>query len=269
MPSVARFSIAPVRSLALEHPTEIEVTEDGVVEDRRFYLTDDSNRLVDRLVVGRLVQVTAHTNPEASTLRLTLPDGTVVEDDVQLGEAVETPIYDRVGVGHVVIGPWGEALTPIAGRPVRVVRCDRVGGTRARNAVSILSDGSLQALAQHAGVDAIDARRFRMLIDLHAAAPHEEDTWIGGRIAIGDAILRVTKPDARCAITTQHPDTGKVDLDTLRMIIAYRGLREGKHADLGVLADVEKPGRMRLGDEVTVLSTASADPTVAAPAAAG
>ena len=27
MPSVARFSIAPVRSLGLEHPTEIDVTE--------------------------------------------------------------------------------------------------------------------------------------------------------------------------------------------------------------------------------------------------
>jgi hypothetical protein len=30
-------------------------------------------------------------------------------------------------------------------------------------------------------------------------------------------------------------------------------LREGKHADLGVLADVEQPGRVRLGDEVVPL----------------
>src|SRR5688500_5893982 len=127
MPSVARFSIAPVRSLALEHPTEIQVTELGVVEDRRFYLTDESNRLVDRIVVGRLVQVAAHTDPEATTLRMTFPDGTVLEDEVQLGEAVETPIHGRTGVGHVVIGPWGEARAPIAGRAIRVVRCQRPG----------------------------------------------------------------------------------------------------------------------------------------------
>ncbi len=269
MPSVARFSIAPVRSLALEHPTEIQVTELGVVEDRRFYLTDESNRLVDRIVVGRLVQVAAHTDPEATTLRMTFPDGTVLEDEVQLGEAVETPIHGRTGVGHVVIGPWGEALAPIAGRAIRVVRCDRPGGTRAGNPTSLISDGSLRELAAHAGVDAVDARRFRMLIDLHDAKAHEEDTWIGGRIAIGDAVLRVTKPDARCAITTQDPDTGERDLDTLRTIIGYRGLREGKHADFGVLADVEQPGRMRLGDEVRVLSMRTGDPTVAAPAAAG
>jgi uncharacterized protein YcbX len=104
-----------------------------------------------------------------------------------------------------------------------------------------------------------------MLIDLHGAEAHEEDTWVGGRIAIGDAILRVTKPYARCAITTQHPESGTVDLDTLRTIISYRGLREGKHADFGVLADVERPGKMRLGDEVTVLSM----PTAVAQAAAG
>jgi uncharacterized protein len=268
MPSVARFSIAPVRSLGLEHPTEIDVTERGVVEDRRFYLTDESNRLVDRIVVGRLVQVAAHTDHEAMMLRLTFPDGRVVEDEVELGEAVETPIHGRTGVGHVVIGPWGEALTPIAGRAITVVRCDRPGGTRAGNPTSIVSDGSLRELAKAAGVHAVDARRFRMLIDLHGAEAHEEDTWIGGRIQIGDAILRVTKPDARCAITTQHPESGDVDLDTLRTIVSYRGLREGKHADFGVLADVERPGRMRLGDEVMVLSTPTADPA-AAPAAAG
>jgi hypothetical protein len=43
------------------------------------------------------------------------------------------------------------------------------------------------------------------------------------------------------------------DLDTLRTIISYRGLREDKHADFGVLADVAQPGRIRVGDEVTVL----------------
>jgi uncharacterized protein YcbX len=265
MPSVGRFSIAPVRSLGLEHPTKIDVTELGVVEDRRFYLTDEANRLVDRIVVGRLVQVAAHTDPEATMLRMTFPDGTVIEDEVRLGEAVETPIHGRTGVGHLVIGPWGEALAPVAGRAIRVVRCDRPGGTRAGNPTSIVSDASVRELASHAGVDTVDARRFRMLIDLEGARAHEEDTWIGGRIAIGEAILRVTKADARCAITTQDPDTGDRDLDTLRTIIDYRGLRDGKHADFGVLADVERPGRIQLGDEVRVLEV----PTAAKAASAG
>jgi uncharacterized protein YcbX len=63
VPHVVRLSIAPVRSLGLEHPLEIELTDRGVLEDRRFYLIDQRGRLVDRLVVPSLVQVSAHTNP--------------------------------------------------------------------------------------------------------------------------------------------------------------------------------------------------------------
>lgn len=253
MPSVARFSISPVRSLGLQHPTEIDVTEVGVVEDRRFFLSDDTNRLIDRLIVGPLVRIETRTDPGATMLWMRFPDGEVIEDEVELGEAVETPIHGRTGVGHVVAGPWAEKLSAYTGRTIRVIRCDRPGGTRRGNPTSIISDGSLRELAKHAGLDEVDGRRFRMLIDLEGAEPHEEDTWIGRRIALGDAILRVTKPDARCAITTQDPDTGMRDLDTLRTLISYRGLREGKHADFGVLADVEQPGRIRVGDEVAPL----------------
>jgi uncharacterized protein len=253
MPQVARFSISPVRSMGLEHPTEIDVTELGVVEDRRFFLTDDKNRLVDRLIVGPLVQIETHTDPGATMLRMRFPDGKVIEDEVRLGDPVETPIHGRTGVGRVVIGPWADAVAAFAGRPIRIIRCDRPGGTRRGNPTSIISDGSLRELAHYAGVDSVDGRRFRMLIDLEGAAAHEEDTWIGRRIALGDAVLQVTKPDARCAITTQDPESGHRDLDTLRTLISYRGLREGKHADFGVLAEVAQPGRIRVGDAVTVL----------------
>jgi uncharacterized protein YcbX len=253
VPSVARFSIAPVRSLGLEHPDEITLTERGVVEDRRFFLADASNRLVDRIVMGELVQIAAHTDPEASMLRLTFPDGQVVEDEVEVGDHIETPIHGRTGVGHVVIGPWADALSAFCGREITLVRCERPGGTRSGNPASIVSDGSLAELARQGGLDGVDARRFRMLIELEGATPHEEDTWLGHRVEIGGAIVAVTKPDARCAITTQDPDTGVRDLDTLRMLIAYRGLREGKHADFGVLADVAQPGTIRLGDKARLL----------------
>jgi len=70
----------------------------------------------------------------------------------------------------------------------------------------------------------------------------------------------VTKPDARCAITTQDPDTGERDLDTLRTILRYRGFRAGdpEHKlDFGVLGEVAVPGRIAVGDEVTVRERAA------------
>lgn len=253
VPRVSRLSIAPVRSLGLEHPESIEVTADGVDEDRRFFLADDTNRLVDRLIVGELVQIAAHTDPGATTLRMTFPDGRVIEDDVRLGEAIETPIHSRTGVGHVVLGPWAEALSAFCGRPITLVRCDRPAGTRRGNPVSLVSDGSLAELARNAGVDHVDGRRFRMLIEVDGVRPHEEDSWIGGRIAIGTTVLGVTRADPRCAITTQHPDTGVRDLDTLRTIVAYRGLSAERKIDFGVLGEVAAPGTIHLGDEVVVM----------------
>jgi uncharacterized protein YcbX len=262
MPGVARLSIAPVRGLALQHPASIDVVDGGVLEDRRFYLVDEHGRLVDRLLSGELVRVAAETDPEATWLRLTFPDGTVLEDEVELGEPVRTEIYGRVAIGHVVGGPWAAALEPFAHRRVLLVRCDRPGGTRiradethVRNAVSLISDGSLRELAQQLGVESVDGRRFRMLVEIEGAGAHEEDTWIGGSVAIGSAVLSITKPDARCAITTQHPETGERDLDTLRTLIRYRGFRAGddeRKIDFGVLGEVLQPGRLSVGDAVLV-----------------
>jgi uncharacterized protein len=253
VPHVARISIAPVRSLGLEHPDAVDLTEVGVVEDRRFYLIDDEGHLVDQIVAGELVQVSAHTDPDANRLRLTFPDGRVIDEPVRFGDPIETAIHDRRGVGHIVIGPWAEALEPFAGRSVRIVRCDRPGGTRIENAVSLITDGSLRELARHVDRPSVDGRRFRMLFELEGGEAHEEDGWLGGRIRVGEATLGITRADARCAMTTHDPDSGARDLDTLRAIIGYRGLREGRKADLGVLGEVAVPGRVRVGDEVSII----------------
>ena len=256
MPRVARFSIAPVRSLGLAHPTEIDLTELGVVEDRRFYLTDAAYRLVDRLVVPSLVQIDAHTDPAATQLRLSFPDGTVVDDAVHLEAGVQTTVHKRAVVGHLVDGPWAAALSDFCGREIRLIRCDRVGGTREAHPATLITDGSLEVLGHHLGTGSVDGRRFRMLIELEGGAAHEEDTWVGGRIRLGEAVLQISAPVPRCAITTQDPDTGERDLDTLRTIISYRGLTDGRDIDFGVYGEVEQPGRIRLGDSVEILTAA-------------
>jgi uncharacterized protein YcbX len=135
--------------------------------------------------------------------------------------------------------------------------------------VSLVSDGSLGELARQLGVAAVDGRRFRMLIELAGAGAHEEDTWIGAQVGVGTAVLSITKPDARCAITTQDPDTGERDLDTLRTLIRYRGFREGdpeKKIDFGVLGEVLQPGSVSVGDEIAVVAPAAVLHGMPAPA---
>ena len=89
MPTVARLNISPVLSLGLEHRVFIDVQSRGVVEDRRFFIVDENDRLMDQLLVESMVQVSAWTNPDATVLRLTFPDGQCVEDDVRPGAAFD------------------------------------------------------------------------------------------------------------------------------------------------------------------------------------
>jgi uncharacterized protein YcbX len=254
MPHVTHLNIAPVRSLGLETRDEIMLGPTGVAEDRRFFVIDEGGRLVDQLIAAEMVQVRAWTDPGATVLRLTFPDGTVCEDTVRLAGPAEVPVHGRVALGHLVEGQLGDALGAFLGRRVRIVRCDRIGGTRRAHPATLVTDGSLDALGAVLGVGDVDARRFRMLIELEDGGPHEEDTWLGGRIGLGETVLRISGQVARCAMTTHDPDTGQRDYDTLHAIKEYRGQMNGKDLMFGVWGEVETPGRIRLGDEVRLLA---------------
>ena len=257
MPSVSWLSIAPVKGLALRRADELRLEPSGAVSNRRFHVVDDNGRFVNALtrMERSLFEVAADWDADEDTLRLTFPDGRVVADEVREGEPVVTRFYRRVEAGRLIDGPWNAALSEFAGRPLRLARTDRPGGAvdRSDGGVSLVSDASVDELARHAGVDGVDARRFRMLIGLGDCAPHEEDEWVGRRIRVGDAVVRVREQVARCAITTQDPDTGKRDLDTLHVIKRYRGVRGKKHLDFGVYGNVVDPGVVRVGDPVEPL----------------
>lgn len=254
MPAVSWLSVAPVKGLALTRRDEVTFEPFGVLENRRFHVLDERGRFVNGLtrLERALFAVVPEWDPTADTLRLAFPDGAVVEGDVELGEPVSTWFYNRAEPGRIVDGPWAHALSEYAGRELRLARTDEPGRAvdRTDGAVSIVSDESVDELARNAGVDSADARRFRMLIGVVGGAPHEEDTWIGRDVGVGEVVVRVHEQVARCAITTQNPDTGERDLDTLRVIKEYRGTRGTKALDFGVYGEVVQPGRVRVGDVV-------------------
>jgi len=247
MPTVARINVTPVKGLGLLHPEEVELTERGVESNRRYYLIEGW-RLLNGKDFGPLVQV----RPEAENSRLALrfPDGNVVEGEVDLGEPVRTNFWGRPVDGRLVHGPWADALSAYAGTALHVVKTDEPGAGCDVHVGTLVTQASCDRLGEELGAE-VDGRRFRMLFELDGTSAHEEDAW--DRLRIGEAIVRVAGPVPRCAVTTQNPDTGIRSLDTLAGIKAYRGLRDGKHLDLGVYLDVERPGRVRVGDAVEPL----------------
>ena len=248
---VARLAIAPVKGLGLVHPDEIVLARDGVRNDRRFYLVDPDGRLINNKTCGELLQVRPKVSDDASRLTLVFPSGESVTGEVAPGAAVETSFYGRPVTGRFAEGPWSEALSEHAGRPLRLVRTDNQGaGIDRIHVVSLISDGSLRALARRAGAEHVDGRRFRMTIELEGGEEHAEDEWIGGELEVGEARIRVTGPVGRCVVTTRNPDSGVSDLDTLGVLAGYRTLKEGKSFGCGVCGDVLVEGMVRVGDSV-------------------
>jgi uncharacterized protein YcbX len=252
---IAWISVAPVKGLALAAREEVELERFGVRENRRFHLIGEEGRLLNAKQLGSLLRVTAGWDEETRTLALRFPDGALVEGQVELGEPVATNFYGKRDVsGRVVVGPWADALSSFAGRALRLVQPDEPGGglDRGRGAVSLLSTASLEALAAAAGAaGTVDGRRFRMLFGIDGVAAHEEDTWLGRRVRLGQAVVLLQGNVGRCVVTKRDPDTGKTTLETLDAIAAYRAEAETTEPlPFGVWGEVADPGRVRLGDEV-------------------
>jgi uncharacterized protein len=255
---VVRISIAPVKSLGLVHPQEVALGPRGVTGDRRFWLCDESGALYAGKRDGNLLQIRPDWDESTRELTLAFPDGERVTGVVELGEPVDAELYREPRPSHRVIGPWQDALSDFAGRPLTFLWADESAVDRAPGGgtVSLVSQASLERLRREAGAEAgVDGRRFRMMFEIDGVEAHEEDEWIGSDVTIGEATIAVNADVGRCVITSRDPDTGVVDLPTLVTLAAYR--REGRNEPLpfGVVAAVAVPGRVRVGDEVGQLST--------------
>lgn len=250
---VARISVTPVKGFALLHPESVHLTPRGVVEDRRFALVDADGKRLRSSNVSWPAKVRGEYESETEVLRLAFPGGEIVEGSaIGAGPVGRWDFHGgQVEPGRVVEGEWNDLLSALAGYDVRIVRPEEHGRIR-EDPVTLVSLASVARLEREAG-ERVDPRRFRMLFDLDGCAEHEEDTWDGQRLRVGEAVLRVGGPVPRCAVTTRDPDSGERDLDTLRLIKGYRGVRDGEAIDFGVYAAVEQPGRVRVGDPVEPL----------------
>ena len=255
---VAWLHVAPVKGLRIEERESVELGLNGVEDDRRFCVVDETGRLLNGKRFASLTTISARFDMETGHLHLRMPKGSSVGGTVAVGAPITVTIYGHAAPGHLVDGPWADALSDELGRPVRLVRFDGPGNghDRADDAAgaTLLSTGSLERMQQEAGsAEPVDPRRFRMLIGVAGAGAHEEDEWIGRRVRVGDAVVLPAGNVGRCVVTTRDPETAEPTLDTLELLARYR--RDATTTEplaFGVWAHVERAGTVRIGDVVEV-----------------
>lgn len=265
MRSVSRISVAPVKGLRLVHPTSVELGPMGIPLDRRFLLVDMGGELVAGTERPQLMQIVPDYDPASEQLRLTFPDGTSVEGAADAVEgSVEVGVWKRRASGNFVPGPFADALSAFAGLPIRVLRVADSEGQDAQP-LTLVSSASVADLGGLGGDAQLDARRFRMNLEIDGATPYEEDKWSGELVHVGPATIRVLDQVPRCMVTTLDPDTGRKDFTTLNLIARHRE-RIGPRAGLpfGMYAEVVEPGPVRVGDPVEPVSSAPATKASAA-----
>ncbi|MGH7611997.1 MAG: MOSC domain-containing protein [Candidatus Dormibacteria bacterium] len=94
----------------------------------------------------------------------------------------------------------------------------------------------------------VDPRRFRatLYVDGPGLPPHGEAALLGARLRLGEAELEVVRVCPRCAVTTRDPDTWASWPRLLRHVV------HNHDEVVGVYLRVARPGRVALGDELTV-----------------
>ena len=257
--TVGWLAAAPVKAMALDIRSEVQVGPTGILGDRRFLLVDPSNRLVAGKRLGPLATIVPRLGHDPETLALHFPDGSVTSGPVELGPAVNAILYGLERPGHELSGPFSTRLSEWADQPLRLLRMDEEGGGIDRlpegGGFTIISRGSLRALAEAAGLDEpLDPRRFRMSAVVDGTGPYREEAWLGHRVRLGEVVVALHGNVGRCAVTTHDPDTGRRSLDTLQLLAETRSdVPTTEALPFGVWGTVLEPGRIRVGDDVTVL----------------
>jgi uncharacterized protein len=252
---VTALSTTPVKGLRIANSRRVLLDRGGARDDRRFYLVEERGWMVNGKHTGALNEVGAELEGD-ERLVLTFPDGSKVSDVIELGASLTTRFHSQPRAARLVVGPFSAALSEHAGEQLRLVQA--LDGSSAidrgdEGGVTLISRGSVAVLGRVADRTSIDARRFRMTIELDGVEPFAEDAWVGRELCVGEARVQISGNVGRCIVTSRHPESGVVDLPTLDLLRSFRsGLRTTEPLPFGVFGKVLEPGAVEVGDRVAI-----------------
>jgi uncharacterized protein YcbX len=217
----------PVKSMAAEPLTEVEVSWHGLAGDRRWAFVRDG------VPQSGFPWLTLRERANMNHYRPGFVDPTQPDKSPTI---VRTP----AGVGFDVTDPALAAeLWPEGARVIKQSR-----GIFDTFPLSLITTQTVARLGDMVG-------RFRpnLLVQAADEAPFQEDDWVGCVLHIGGMTMRVDQRDGRCLVITIDPET------TARNPTILRTVARDRQGCLGVYGSTVTPGRVALGDAVNASST--------------
>ena len=243
--SIFRF---PVKGLRGEPLEAVHVPAGGgVPDDRRFAIARGDargdpaepkwlpkQRCVMLMRDAELARLSCRVDFAAGTIALATSDG----------PACEAPFTTPDGRTRLE-GFLNTFLGARSEGPVRLLEARRLSFTDVpENCLSLINLASVRALAERMG-HPVHPLRFRANVYVDGLPAWAEFDWVGGRVTAGDVGLRIHARIRRCAATGVDPEQGTRDLNVLKALKSHFG-----HVDMGVYAEVERGGRLAVGDRL-------------------
>lgn len=266
----------PVKSMAGEELSTVDVTANGLMGDRAYALVDTANGKVGSAKsvkrFGELLKYQAQfvTQPKSDgvvhPVRITLPDGTSINSEQRDGQKVwdadfgpQVTLRSAAPDGLMLefaAGTLGGKYAkttevPVAGAAPRGTLFDYAS-------IHIVTKSALQRLQEAYPEGQFSIQRFRpnIVVDCANESGFVENAWVGHTLTVGpELILHVSIPCPRCVMTTLPRVDLPYDPRILRTAVQLNMRNLGDFGDLpcvGVYADVVKPGRIHSGDPVRV-----------------
>jgi len=262
--SLHYYPIKGMRGCAL---TSAEVTAAGFINDRRWMLVDSTGRFISQREEPRLALISVAAEgldlvaraPAMPVLRIAPPQGieslhvTIWQDQL--------PAYPAPAEAHA----WFSDFLSMSCR--LVYQGDSIRGVDPRWSqpgdltsfadaypVLICTSASLDDLARRIGT-ALPMDRFRPNIVVAGNDAWAEDEWV--RLRIGPVEMDLTKPCARCSVTTVDQLHGlRTGKEPLRTLAGFRFLQVPSISGVifGQNAIPRALGRISVGQEVDVIA---------------
>lgn len=271
---VAEIFRYPVKSMLGETLESARVDIDGLPGDRAWGVRDEQRGdffVAKRCAALMSCRATLGTEAEASEVpSIRLPDGETLSADADgASQRLSRALGREVTLWPVIpearrVEPK-EAADPLAEMQAMMARepgepepdfsnpppellevYAREGPFFDAYPLLLMTTRSLASIAAAAPESCIDVRRFRpnILIESDEPGAFPEQDWIGQRIRIGEARLKIQSTCIRCVMTTHGFSDVPNDPRVMRTLV------KEAEGNLGVYATVEAPGRLARGDSL-------------------
>jgi uncharacterized protein len=220
----------PVKSMAAEPLSEIDVSWHGFSGDRRWAFIRNG------VVQSGFPWLTLRERGDMNRYCPSFVDPTQPDKSPTI---VRTPS----GVAFDVTDPALAAELHPPG--ARVIKQNR--GVFDTFPLSLITTQTIAQLGEMVGAR-LDVQRFRpnILVEAGEPAPFPEDSWLGCVLRIGGMRMRVDKRDGRCAVITIDPVTTERNAAILQTVASDR------QGCLGVYGSTVEPGRAAVNDVVFI-----------------